>query len=140
MSGKKVRTLVSHKTLVDLCYPDYLSYHKDTIFVSDHGSDCVFVVSLATGDMLHTITHSQMSSPYQVCVSGGGTLLVANEDGECVLACPAGKGGEGRVLLRGEQHGEGEYVHPKAVCVTDTSLLVSWWGGGGSVVKKYDCV
>jgi hypothetical protein len=48
------------------------------------------------------------------------------------------------MLLCGDHPGEGDgrYVYPRVVCVTDTSLFVSWEGewGMGTVVKKYDFV
>jgi hypothetical protein len=117
MSGKKVRTLVSSNTLAGLYKPRYLSRHNDTIFVSDSGSHCVFVVSLVTGSVLHTITHTQMKFPQQVCVGGGGTLLVASELSRCVLACPAGEGGRGaRAAARGPTWGGVVCVSSGCLC------------------------
>ncbi|XP_070211225.1 uncharacterized protein [Littorina saxatilis] len=124
LDGVLVKTLVDNNTLPSLEWPDYLCVGGDSLYVADSMELIVWKVRIATGELQHTLT--DVGNPRQITVDISGNLYIANSTRHgLMMETHMGKLEE--VLHGPEDSEEGQEV-PRAVCVTDTLLVVVWQG------------
>ena len=136
--GEVVRTVVDSTMLTQLSAPDYLCVSGGCVLLSDERTHTVYTVDITTGQLVDTLTHTDMVSPGQVCVDGEGNIYIASADGQCVLVRSTGKQW-GRVVYSPDHTDQG-CDWPYGVCVTRSGRLVVAWrkGNSHSVVTGYD--
>ena len=136
--GEVVRTVVDSTMLTQLSAPFYLCVSGGCVLLSDWGAQAVFTVDVTTGQLVDTLTHTDMDLPGQVCVIGEGNIYIASADGRCVLVRSTGK--QWRRVVYSPDHTDQGCYWPFGVCVTRSGRLVVAWGKGDShcVVTGYD--
>ena len=83
--GVVVRTVVDSTMLTQLISPLYLCVAGDCVLLTDWKKHAVYKVDVTTGQLMDTLTHTDMRSPHQVCVDGDGNIYIASANGQCVL-------------------------------------------------------
>jgi DNA-binding beta-propeller fold protein YncE len=138
-SGEVVRIVNGGERLLTcLKLPSHLYVADNTVFLSLDASNAVSRLSLATGELLDTLQHSDLKNPRQVVVDGAGFVYVASYGGKCVLVrSPAG---QWRKLVTAEDNSDKECEAPRGLCVTASGRLVVAWRSkeGPAVVSDYD--
>ena len=136
--GEVVRTVVDSTMLTQLSLPDYLCVSGGCVLLSDLGTNTVYKVDVTTGQLVDTLTHTDMKSPGQVCVDGEGNIYIVSGGGQCVLVRATGK--QWRRVVYSPDHTDQGCDRPYGVCVTRSGRLVVAWrkGVSNSVVTGYD--
>ena len=142
--GNVLHTLMtSHTNIPDtevtLECPRYLHYNdtNNELLVSDYWADSVHRINMSNNEVLPSLTHPQIKDPCQITTDHHGHLAVASWLGQCVLVWS--ESGGWRTLATGQDHGQGEFVCPLAVCLTDSGhVIIAWYNYGRTVVKIYD--
>ena len=88
--GEVVRTVVDSTMLTQLSAPHYLCVSGGCVLLSDWRTNTVYIVDVTTGQLVDTLTHTDMKSPRQVCVDGEGNIYIASGGGRCVLVRSTG--------------------------------------------------
>ena len=68
-----------------LQYPSGIAVHNDRLYIAEYSNCCISVFQL-DGQFCSIIGSEQLSSPYDVTVSGNGHLLVANYSNNCITS------------------------------------------------------
>ena len=136
--GEVVRTVVDSTMLTQLSGPHYLCVSGGCVLLSDWWTHAVFTVDITTGQLVDTLTHTDMKSPRQVCVDGEGNIYIASVGGHCVLVRSTGK--QWKRVVYSPDHTDQGCDRPCGVCVTRSSrLVVAWYKyNSDSVVTGYD--
>ena len=136
--GEVVRTVVDSTMLTQLSGPDSLCVSGGCVLLSDWRTHAVYTVDITTGQLVDTLTHTDMKFPRQICVDGEGNIYIASEGGRCVLVRSTGNQWE-RVVYSPDHTDQG-CDRPYGVCVTRSGRLVVAWrkGVSNSVVTGYD--
>ena len=118
----------------------YLHYNdtNNELLVSDRWANSVHRINMSNNEVLPSLTHPQLKYPHQITTDHHGHLAVASTDGQCVVVYM--KSGGWRTLATGQDHGQGDFVCPRAVCLTDSGhVIIAWWFNFRTVVKIYGC-
>ena len=136
--GEVVRTVVDSTMLTQLWDPLYLCVSGGCVLLSDWKTHAVYTVDVTTGQLVDTLTHTDMVSPGQVCVDREGNIYIVSGGGRCVLMRSTGDQW-GRVVYSPDHTDQG-CDRPLGVCVTRSGRLVVAWRKGYShcVVTGYE--
>ena len=136
--GEVVRTVVDSTMLTQLSAPDSLCVSGGCVLLSDWRTHAVYRVDVTTGQLVDTLTHTDMESPCQVCVDGEGNIYIASVGGHCVLVRSTGK--QWKRVVYSPEHTDQGCDRPCGLCVTRSGRLVVAWGKSDShsVVTGYD--
>ena len=136
--GEVVRTVVDSTMLTQLGTPHYLCVSGGCVLLSDWRTHAVYRVDVTTGQLVDTLTHTDMKCPRQVCVDGEGNIYIASGSGRCVLVRSTGK--QWKRVVYSPDHTDQGCDRPLGVCVTTSGRLVVGWNKykSHSVVTGYD--
>ena len=136
--GEVVRTVVDSTMLAQISIPDYLCGSGDCVLVSDWWTHAVYTVDVTTGQLVDTLTHTDMKSPGQVCVDGEGNIYIASARGQCVLVRSTEN--QWIRIVYSPDHTDQGCDWPWSVCVTRSGrLVVAWYKPySHSVVTGYE--
>lgn len=121
--GHFIRRLLTSGQNNYLSSPYYLCVYKDSVLVSDRGNHAVLQVSLTSG-CVKKLTNTFLTCPGQVASDAEGNTFIASSGSSCVLVISPS--GMWRKLLHGPQHSTRPHENPIGICLSGSTLWVSW--------------
>ncbi|XP_070182588.1 uncharacterized protein [Littorina saxatilis] len=123
--GDVVMTLVDSVRLPELKSVGSLCAAGGDVLVSDFWGHAVYRLTMATGEIVDTLTHTDLQNPQGVVVDKADNVYIASTNCHCVMVKSAS--GEWRRLLRGPDDSEKGCNFPWGVCVSGEGVVVVAW-------------